>query len=112
MLKDLLWLLLPQEGGLLQVHAFMSIYIYCNVILLFTAGDDYVPLDGVEVTFLPGEFTQTVTFETVTDVPIEGTENVGAEIDVIDEGVTVFERNADIVITEESIDTKIQSYHL
>ena len=75
-----------------------------------SAGDDYVPLDGVEVTFPPGVFTQTITLDTVPDVPVEGTENVGVVIDVVDEGVNVFEPSADVLITEEG--TKNHFYHL
>ena len=88
--------------------------IFVSILIIFTvfssAGDDYVPLDGVEVTFPPGVFTQTITLDTVPDVPVEGTENVGVVIEVIDEGVNVFEPSADVLITEEG--TKNHSYHL
>ena len=65
-----------------------------------SAGDDYTQLDGVEVTFDPGVFTQTVTLNTLTDVPAEGNENLTASLTVSDTRVTVSDSVASVTITE------------
>ena len=65
------------------------------------AGDDYTQLDGVQVTFDPGVFTQTVTLNTLTDVPAEGNEDLTASLTVSDTRVTVFNPQATVTITED-----------
>ena len=66
-----------------------------------SAGEDYVPLEGVEVTFEPGVFTLTVLAETLTDIPAEMDEAFTALITGTDPTVTVFNPEATIAISEE-----------
>jgi hypothetical protein len=68
-----------------------------------TAGEDYVRLDGVEVTFLPGEFTQRVTLNTLTGVPAEGDEDLAATLTAVDARVDVTQPEASIIITENVV---------
>ncbi|CAI8024988.1 FRAS1-related extracellular matrix protein 2, partial [Geodia barretti] len=70
-----------------------------------TAGEDYVRLDGVEVTFLPGEFTQTVTLNTMADLPAEGDEDLVATLSAVDARVDVTQPNATVVITDDVVPT-------
>ena len=62
--------------------------------------DDYIRLDGVQVTFTPGEFTKTVTLETVDDGIAEGDEYFNATVSAVDPRVTVFEPAATITIRD------------
>ena len=61
---------------------------------------DYIQLDGVQVTFAPGEFTKTVTLETKEDEVAEGDENLTATVSAVDPRVTVFEPVATIIIRD------------
>ena len=69
----------------------------------FAAGEDYVRLDGVSVTFLPGEFTQRVSLNTLADLPAEGDEDLFATLSAVDARVDVTEPEATIIITEDGM---------
>jgi hypothetical protein len=69
----------------------------------FAAGEDYVRLDGVSVTFLPGVFTQRVTLNTLADLPAEGDEDLFATLSAVDARVDVTEPEATIIITEDGM---------
>ena len=68
---------------------------------LFTAGVDYIPLQEVEVTFSPGNFVQRVSLESFFNVPIEGDEDLFANIVAVDPRVGVFHPQARVTIIEE-----------
>ena len=72
--------------------------------------DDYVQLDGVQVTFNPGEFTKTVTLQIVDDGIAEGDEHFNATLSPTDSRVTVSEPVAEIWITEDG--THFMSNHV
>ena len=59
------------------------------------------------MTFAPGEFTKTVSLETVDDGIAEGDENLNATVSPIDSRVTVFEPMAMITITEDGTRFKL-----
>ena len=69
----------------------------------FAAGEDYVRLDGVGVTFLPGEFTQRVTLNTLADLPAEGDEDLVATLSAVDARVDVTQPEASVIITEDGM---------
>ena len=55
------------------------------------------------MTFLPGEFTQTVTLNTVADLPAEGDEDLVATLSAVDAGVDVTQPEASVIITEDGM---------
>ena len=68
----------------------------------FTAGEDYTPLiDGELVVFAPGEFTKTVTVDTLSDITAEGTEIFNGNFFVITDDVEICNPQAMVFITEE-----------
>ena len=64
-------------------------------------GEDYDVLDGVQVVFPPGVFSQTVTLNTLPEVPVEGDEDIQAVLTPVDNRVDVFEPIADVTIVED-----------
>ena len=88
------------DGSATGWLSLMHLIINDDSLLPNLAGDDYTQLDGVEVTFDPGEFTQTVTLNTLTDVPAEGNEDLTATLTVTDTRVTVSDSVATVTITE------------
>lgn len=76
--------------------------MYFNCFLLFPAGDDYNILNGVRVIFPPGVFQQQITLTTLSDMLVEGNENLTARLTPVDPRVTVSQSTADIIIREDS----------
>jgi hypothetical protein len=73
---------------------------------VFSAGEGYEPLvNGVQVIFNPGQFTKSVTVNTITDVSVEGTEMFNAQLIPITAGVGVFDSEAMVFLSEEGIKT-------
>ena len=70
---------------------------------LSPGGVDYEPLNGVEVTFNPGVFTQTVSAVTLTDIPAEENEMFFVDITGTEPVVTVFNPRASVTISEEGL---------
>ena len=70
---------------------------------MFIADVDYGRLDGVEVTFDPGVFIQTVTVNTINDVPAEENEDFQALLTAITSGVDVTAGTALVTISDEGI---------
>ena len=63
----------------------------------------YIRLDGVEVTFGPRVFIQTVPVNTISDVPAEGNEELQVFLSSVTSGVDVTANTALVTITEEGI---------
>ena len=53
------------------------------------------------MTFPPGVFTQTITLDTVPDVPVEGNEDLQVLLSTVDARVGVFQNEAVVIITED-----------
>ena len=67
-----------------------------------SAGEDYEPLiDGARVTFQPGEFSKTITVNTLTDIPAEGDEVFNGGLFTSTDGVDVFNPQAQVTIRED-----------
>ena len=90
----------------LAIFGFVYGHLSCLSSLLL-GGEDYFVLDGIRVVFPPGVFSQTVTLNTITDVPAEGNEDLDAVLGVTDTRVGIFEPTANVIITEESRKTAL-----
>ena len=85
-------------GMLSQCHKLLLCYA-----LHLAADVDYIRLDGVEVTFGPRVFIQTVPVRTISDVPAEGNEDLQVFLSSVTSGVDVTATTALVTITEEGI---------
>ena len=86
----------------------MEYSISCTVLDIFyfcflLGGDDYNELTRVSVIFMPGVNTQTVTLTTLSDVPVEEDEDLGATLTATDSRVGVFAAEATVTIIDEGM---------
>lgn len=74
-----------------------------HILHLASAGADYIGLVNENVTFIPGDFAQTISVDTLPDISAEGNEVFQAFLSAVTSDVDITSTTSLVTITEDSM---------